>query len=111
MIQWLRRGELILFVLGSMPLIVWGVQSVSRRQYWTFASIVESLEYTAMFWIPGLVVMVLDRKLVKWIVPISKLMCPQCGQSLIHLAEPRCPECGCPIPESLVDRTSNRTGE
>jgi hypothetical protein len=99
---WLRALEIVLFVIGVMPVTFWAVESLFEMSVWSLSRFDEYLAIAMMFWLPGVITLLLDRRLMKWIVPLPKLACPECGQSLTHLAEPRCPECGCPLPTSLV---------
>ena len=43
------------------------------------------------------VVLLVERPLVRWLVPVSvggENVCPKCGYSLKNLKSPVCPECG-----------------
>ena len=44
--------------------------------------------------IPATILLVLQNKIARWLVPIPRSECPRCGYSLAHLREGRCPECG-----------------
>src|SRR5262245_64937859 len=55
----------------------------------------------ALFWIvgiaPGIVLLVADRRIIRWLVPMPRRECPDCGYDIENLKSDRCPECGCPI--------------
>jgi hypothetical protein len=50
--------------------------------------------------LPGLVLALLDRRIVRWLVPLARHECPQCGYALRQLGSSRCPECGCELTAS-----------
>lgn len=43
--------------------------------------------------VPGLL-LVFERRLVRWMVPEPRLACPSCGYPVEKLKSPVCPECG-----------------
>jgi len=102
---WLRLAALALCTFGSALLAYVAVCSAisPSRQMWIHWAY-EPLSYAAMFLVPGIVMFRLASVLTRWLVPMPRLICPQCSHSLFRLAEPRCPECGCPVPESYVTR-------
>lgn len=51
----------------------------------------------------GVALLVFERRLVTWLVPLGSPRCPQCDYFLVSLAEPRCPECGLPLTREFVD--------
>jgi hypothetical protein len=49
--------------------------------------------------IPGVAMMVVSRRIVRWLVPIPRHECPQCGYAMRNLTTNRCPECGLEMSE------------
>jgi hypothetical protein len=44
--------------------------------------------------LPGAALVMFDRRLARWLVPLPLNECPQCGYGLQRLTTRRCPECG-----------------
>jgi hypothetical protein len=44
--------------------------------------------------VPGVVVMILSRRIVRWVIPVPPHECPKCNYQLKHLTSTNCPECG-----------------
>jgi hypothetical protein len=42
----------------------------------------------------GAALLFAERPILRWLVPLPKVECPQCGYSLRQLTTTRCPECG-----------------
>jgi hypothetical protein len=59
------------------------------------------VEGWALFWIvgiaPGVALLVANRRIIRWLVPMPRRECPDCGYDIENLKSERCPECGCPI--------------
>ena len=89
-----RSLALLMFVIGSMPLAYHAAYWSFRP--WTFVTLnlSEVLGLATMFILPGVVLIVSDRRLVRWLITIPRDECPQCGYTLKHLTTARCPECG-----------------
>jgi hypothetical protein len=45
----------------------------------------------------------LESRLVRWLAPLPKPECPQCGYTFQHLASSRCPECGLELTRSTPE--------
>jgi hypothetical protein len=43
---------------------------------------------------PAVILLVLDRRIVRWMIPVPRMECPECGYAFEGLASPQCPECG-----------------
>lgn len=50
--------------------------------------------YGTAILLPGVVLAILDRRIVRWLVPVPQQECPQCGYGVRQLTTSRCPECG-----------------
>jgi hypothetical protein len=44
--------------------------------------------------LPGIALVVAERRLIRWLIPVPRRECPQCGYGLRQLTTRRCPECG-----------------
>jgi hypothetical protein len=51
----------------------------------------------------GLALLLFEKRLVVWLVPIGSQRCPQCDYFLVSLVEPKCPECGLPLTREFMD--------
>ena len=49
-----------------------------------------------------------SRRLSRWLVPLPRHECPQCGYALRELTTTRCPECGIAIARESATAESNR---
>lgn len=61
----------------------------------------------------ALMLLLSERRLVAWLVPLPKDDCPACGYSLDQITTPKCPECGLPLTtrwsDAKPDSTTNAT--
>lgn len=48
-----------------------------------------------------------SRRISRWIVPLPRMECPQCGYALRELTTTRCPECGMAIAPDARASVSN----
>jgi len=99
--KWLRFSSLILFVLGSMPVTLQITQMLANFS-WRPYGWDDMFSYSIMFILPGVIILLLSRKLVHWLVPLPQPECPECRYSLKNLTKPRCPECGLDLPDAMI---------
>ena len=55
----------------------------------------------------GLALGLVSRRAARWLVPMPRHECPECGYRLQKLAQPRCPECGLDLPKAMVEADRN----
>ena len=99
LVRILVRLAIVAFVIIALAPLVYGfVQQVPynwsnfmSRPIYTFR---DELQYGTMFGVVALALWYLEGRLVRWIVPMPRPECPQCGYLLRHLTTTRCPECG-----------------
>jgi len=62
------------------------------------------------FLVPALLLYLLDRRIVRWLIPVQRRECHECGYPLrgLHGATTRCPECGTTIASAPSDQTAAR---
>jgi hypothetical protein len=93
----LRALSIILLVIGSIYLIY--ALAISLLQ--------GNLEMVTAIWdkgndfswglglaIPGAAILFWNRAIVRWLIPVPRQECPQCGYVTNLLTTARCPECG-----------------
>jgi hypothetical protein len=90
-------GQIVAVASGNGP------PRMSTGQFLNVAYLLGSLARTTPLLIGALFLAALNQRLARWIVPFPKSGCPRCGYRLIALREPRCPECGMPIPRELLE--------
>lgn len=100
-----RSVALIMLVYGVVH-VLWGIGAGLGMSRFDVARAVESTlsvfwnDNWSPFWhgfgvgVPGFVLMLIDRRIVRWLVPMPLHECPQCAYPLKNLKGPRCPECG-----------------
>lgn len=54
--------------------------------------------------VPMLGIVVLERRLLSWLVPAPKPGCPNCGYPVKNLRSPICPECGTDLRQPAPSR-------
>lgn len=59
------------------------------------------LAYNLGLWVPGILLAYKGRLISKWIVPMPRNECLNCGYQLRSLKADHCPECGSPIPTAV----------
>ena len=118
-----RCGALVLFVLGAIPFVQFVGQIVLITLYtqltgrvyrggggWDWGDmLVVGLPEMLKFAVPGLLLIWLGPRIVRWLTPIPKPRCPECGYWIRKGASPKCPECGAPLPHALVERGEETT--
>ena len=93
----LRALSIILLVFGSIYLIY--ALAIAMLQ--------GKLEMLTAIWdkgndfswglglaLPGAAILVWNRTIVRWLIPVPRQECPQCGYAIKELTTTRCPECG-----------------
>ena len=112
----LRCCVIVLFLLGSFPLLQMVLQfilAVLYNTFWvpTFRATLGNDDFLlyiipelCKYAIPAVLILVFRLRIVRWIVPLPKPECPHCGYNIAKLAEPRCPECGLDLPEEIVSQ-------
>lgn len=62
------------------------------------------------FLVPALLLYVLDRRIVRWLIPVPRRECHECGYPLrgLHAATTRCPECGTAITTTATEQTPRK---
>jgi len=100
-----RSVALAMIVYGGVY-ILWGLGTFFAlrglagffEQFWIFWN-----DNWNPFWFgfavfaPGMALAMFDRKIVRWLIPLARNECPQCGYALRQLGSNRCPECGCEV--------------
>ena len=109
----LRGVALLLLVMFVAPAVVTavaftvsfaGVDNIGR------AVMGRAIEGVA-FLLVGVGLLVFERRLVVWLVPMPRSRCPQCEYFLVSLVEPRCPECGLPLTAEFLDGAARTVAE
>ncbi len=100
-----RAAALVMIVYASFN-ILWGLGSGFGMSNLRVAEGIRAMLVTFWssnwnpFWygfallVPGIVLIWLDRRIVRWLVPSPQHECPECGYPLRSLQARRCPECG-----------------
>ena len=103
----LLHMSLILFILAVMTtasvLVTITLALISQEDVQMYM-IISSLSYFFMFVLPGALISIFHVKLVRWLVPVPKAICPRCSYALRNLVESRCPECGTKLPREMIDQ-------
>lgn len=100
--HWLRCAiRVAIVVLVIIPLtsmvstfllqIPYGWSNFLSRPIYTFR---DELVYGGPYLMLALLLWLLESRFVRWIVPLPRMECPQCGYALRQLTTTRCPECG-----------------
>ena len=112
----LRCCAIVLFLLGSFPLLQMLLQYILIKLFYTFWSptirgnmanneiLLYIIPELCKYAIPAVLILVFRLRIVRWIVPLPKSECPHCGYNIAKLAEPRCPECGLGLPGEMVSQ-------
>ena len=100
------RSIALLMILCGGVYMLWGIGT-----FFAIGGLTGFFEQFGIFWAdnwnpfwfgfsvfaPGLLLALLDRRIVRWLVPLARNECPQCGYALKQLGSNRCPECGCEL--------------
>lgn len=97
-----RATALILGLLGSIILLyAAGLVIVMRdiNAIWTLWGDTSWFAWGIAFFMPAVMLFLFDRRIVRWLIPIPRRECPECGYPLRGLSASslRCPECGTAI--------------
>ncbi|MCZ6837619.1 MAG: hypothetical protein O7G85_17740 [Planctomycetota bacterium] len=112
----LKRRHTVMIILRfvSFVMCLWGIVAlgfvvletiIAGNIFYLFRnrSSVETIAFSLVLTVSGLVLALSTQRLAQWIVPLPKKVCPKCGYRLIRLMRPRCPECGLDLPNEFVD--------
>jgi hypothetical protein len=111
----IRVAALILGTLGSMAMgYVIGVMLVMQAiMAWTMMWSDTSWFATAIGLLtPAIILYLLDRRIARWLIPVPRRECHECGYPLrgLRVGTTRCPECGTPLsaPSASADSNARR---
>ena len=76
------------FVQAALAFIWYGTVNISYDLGFTW------IGYGLGYTVSGLALAVSSGRLVRWLVPLARHECPQCGYAMRNLTTNRCPECG-----------------
>ncbi len=82
---------------GPSPAVDWG------------DAIIRTAADVGQYIFAALLLLAIQQYLVRWLVPMPRPECPQCGYDIANLTESRCPECGLQLPESKRKTTDDET--
>lgn len=102
----LRLASLGLFVVASVffifPLAKGALWGSLHRLFSLYDNVVQ-FGIAVALGVPATAILLLNRRLTKWLVPLPAPLCPRCGYELQGLKDARCPECGQPLPQEFVE--------
>jgi uncharacterized paraquat-inducible protein A len=115
----LRCGALALFIMGAIPLLQMAVQIISdntssriqmgiQRRLTTLELMLAYLPATLQYIVPAVVLLMFHDRMARWIAPLPRPRCPECGYWIRAGASPKCPECGSALPKALVERGEDK---
>jgi hypothetical protein len=99
----LRFMALILAVIGVIC-VSWGVFSAILVDH-TWSPSMPMVVFGCGFFVPVIPLWVLDERIGRALVPLSKHECPGCHYNLTALQRPICPECGLGLPTAYIDHS------
>ncbi len=109
----LRGIALLLLVLFLAPAVVTGIAIAA-----SFAgvdligrAIIDRAIAGVGFLLVGVGLLIFEKRLVAWLVPMPRSRCPQCEYFLVSLVEPRCPECGLPLTAEFLDEAGRTVAD
>jgi hypothetical protein len=117
------RAVAILMILYGGVHVLWGLGTGFGLSGY---SIPGGLQHaTSVFWkemfnpfwygmavlLPGVGLVIADRRLVHWLIPVPRQECPQCGYALRQLTTTRCPECGVELGPPSVSGPGQAAGQ
>ena len=89
----LRIAALVLFILGvalsATRLYTWIQTMFGGGRYPGSLAWIPLLQ----FWLPAIALLASDRWLLRWLAPMPRPACPECGYTIAPDTA-RCPECG-----------------
>jgi hypothetical protein len=101
----------ILFGFLAPLHIVFGQRLFGNQSFqwaWMFRRV--AMGDTLPFLLAGILIIVFRPRLVKWLCPIPKATCIECGYDLRHLEGAVCSECGTPVPFAHSSSGDSRRG-
>ena len=111
----IRFSALVLLVIWFVSALIEvfdAIAGVLGGEVNIVARLLRDLLMAAPFLVAGALLGGMSVRLARWILPIPRGGCPRCGYRIVALTEPRCPECGLPIPPELMadpDPAGSRT--
>ena len=105
-----RFAASVMLVIGSIPVLQALLQAMvlgpifyitnSGSRWDPFEVLVSILWQGGPFLLVGAFLMMRQRAVSRWLVPLPRPECPRCGYNMAKLREPRCPECGLQLPNT-----------
>ncbi len=108
-----RIASLALFILGGIPMCYSIGLAMVMRDVEALATMWNDTNWTAWgaaFLVPALILFFCDRRIVRWLIPVPRRECHECGYPLRGLSPStmRCPECGTSIATTPTDQHGMR---
>lgn len=104
--------RLIALVLAIIFVIIF-LHEIHRKLFYDYGEWLnwtrsDTAEMSTLLVIAGLILL-FERRLIAWLVPLPKNECPACGYSLEHITSEKCPECGIPLTTRWSDAKPDST--
>lgn len=90
----LRAGALLMILWGTLQLLGGGARALPDVVHLSPAHIGAVLLWPLRWVLVALVLLLLEKRLLKWLFPIPRQACPQCGYPTAGRPMGTCPECG-----------------
>ncbi len=108
-----RGAALVLGVLGSISLCyqIGMMLAMQDIMGWTVTwGDTSWFSWALAFLIPAVLLYLFDRRIVRWLIPVPRRECHECGYPLrgLHGATTRCPECGTAIASAPTEQAAAR---
>ncbi len=105
----LRIFALVSAFLGVRTLATWLITGIFAGDLFDFAFYDWNMINAPLFLLAALICWLGDKRLARWIVPMSAPACPSCAYPIDLRRQRRCPECGYELaPEPADDGSVNR---
>lgn len=105
----LRCVALGLLLVFAAPVVASVAVALINNSIFREFFLIRVLEWGS-FLLAGILLLIFEKRLVAWLVPLGSHRCPQCDYFLVSLVEPRCPECGLPLTREFVDESGGAAG-